>query len=170
MRFSSIFLELCCVDFRLLTIDPVEETTLIQDDLYDAGLALRLRMFGKQGAHDQVEHTTDLNDKLQDFVTRNCFGDFWQRDGLSIKDRSKITIAMLIATGKQHEIRIHLRGGLRNGLSPLELREIVLHSILYCGIPAAVEGLRALEEVLTENGIELKLDTEAKAKQSFEDK
>lgn len=135
---------------------------MIRDELYEAGLNLRMQMFGQAGAHDQVEHTSDLNDKLQDFVTRNCFGDFWQRDGLSVKDRSKITIAMLIATGKHHEIRVHLNGGLRNGLTPIELREIVLHSILYCGIPTAVEGLRALEEVLSAEGIESPLDDESK--------
>lgn len=134
---------------------------MINDELYDKGLALRLQMFGHDGAHGQVNNTTDLNDKLQNFVTRSCFGDIWQREGLSIKDRSKITIAMLIATGKHQEIRVHMRGGLQNGLNALELREIVLQSILYCGIPAAVEGLRALEEVLAERGIEISIDGEA---------
>ncbi|MGO1183525.1 MAG: carboxymuconolactone decarboxylase family protein [Micrococcaceae bacterium] len=97
-----------------------------------------------------MNHTTELDDRMQEFVTRTCFGDIWQREGLSIKDRSKITIAMMIATGKAHELRIHLRGGINNGLTALELREIALHSILYCGIPAGVEGIRALEEVLAE--------------------
>ena len=127
---------------------------MIHDELYEAGLALRYEMFGRDGAHQQVENTNAFNDKLQDFVTRNCFGDFWQRDGLSVQDRSKITIAMLIASGNDHEIRIHLRGGLNNGLSVLQLREIILHSILYCGIPSAVEGLRALNEVLTDRETE----------------
>lgn len=134
---------------------------MIHDDLYDTGLARRRTMFGPEGAELQVEHTTDLNDKLQDFVTRWCFGDIWERDGLSIPDRSKITIAMLIAQGKSHEIRVHMRGALANGLTPLELREIVVHSILYIGIPGAVEGMRALEEVLGEHGIALDLDGES---------
>ncbi|GAB3618286.1 4-carboxymuconolactone decarboxylase [Okibacterium endophyticum] len=136
---------------------------MIRDDLYETGLAQRRAMFGAAGAEDQVEHTTDLNDKLQDFVTRNCFGDIWQRPGLSMADRSKVTLAMLIATGKSHEIRVHLRGALANGVSPVELRELVVHSILYCGIPAAVEGIRALDEVLAEKGISLELDGEASA-------
>ena len=134
---------------------------MIHDELYEVGLARRRAMFGAAGAEDQVEHTTDLNDKLQDLVTRYCFGDIWQRDGLSIADRSKVTLAMLIATGKSHEIRVHLRGALANGLSPLELREIVVHSVLYCGIPAAVEGMRALEEVLGEQGLSGVLDGES---------
>nr|WP_209706811.1 carboxymuconolactone decarboxylase family protein [Leucobacter exalbidus] len=120
-------------------------------------------MFGPEGAEDQVEHTTDLNDKLQEFVTRSCFGDIWQRDGLSLTDRSKITFAMLIAQGKNHELRVHARGAIANGVSIHELREVIVHSLLYCGIPAAVEGMRALEEVMVEKGIEFTIDGESAA-------
>ena len=135
---------------------------MIRDDLlYATGLEQRRAMFCSAGAEDQVEHTDDLNDKLQEFVTRVCFGDIWQREGLDLTERSKITLAMLIATGKSHEIRIHLRGALANGVTPLQLREIVVHSILYCGIPAAVEGMRALTEVLDEQGISTDLDGES---------
>lgn len=134
---------------------------MILDDAYDIGLQQRRTMFGPAGAEQQVEHTTDLNDKLQDFVTRVCFGDIWQRDGLSYAERSRITFAMLIAQGKSHELRVHARGALANGVSVLELRELVVHSILYCGIPAAVEGLRALEEVLAEREMPLDLDGES---------
>lgn len=135
---------------------------MIKDDpLFEAGIAQRRHMFGPAGAEGQVDNTTDLDDKLQDFVTRYCFGDIWQRPGLSMADRSKITLAILIATGKPHEIRVHLRGAVANGVTPIELRELVVHSILYCGIPAAVEGMRALAEVLAEQGIELSLDGEA---------
>lgn len=134
---------------------------MITDDLYDTGLRQRRDMFGPEGAENQVEHTTDLNHKLQEFVTRTCFGDIWQRDGLVLQERSRITFAMLIALGSTHELRIHARGALANGVSPVELREIAVHSILYCGIPAAVEGLRALEEVFAERGVSLELDGEA---------
>jgi len=134
---------------------------LIRDDLYDQGLAQRRTMFGAGGAEDQVENTNDLNDKLQDFVTRNCFGDIWQRTGLSISDRSKITLAMLIATGKSHEIRVHMRGAIENGVTVLELREIAVHSMLYCGIPAAVEATRALAEIVAEKGLSSDLDGES---------
>jgi len=136
---------------------------VIHDELYDKGLEQRRAMFGSRGAEDQVEHTSDINDKLQDFVTRTCFGDIWQRQGLSIADRSKITIAMLLATGKPHETRVHMRGGIENGLSVKEIREIVLHSMLYCGIPSAVEGMRALEEIIAEQGLSIQIDDESKA-------
>lgn len=118
-------------------------------------------MFGVAGAEDQVENTTDLNDKLQDFVTRYCFGDIWQRPGLSIIDRSKITFAMLVATGKTHEMRVHARGALENGVSAVELREIAVHSVLYCGIPCGNDGIRVLEEVFAERNIDPDLDGES---------
>lgn len=137
------------------------EHQVIRDDLYDIGLRQRRDMFGPEGAEGQVEHTTDLNDKIQDFVTRYCFGDIWQRPGLPLSDRSKVTLAMLIAQGKSHELRIHTRGALANGVSVLELREVIVHSMLYCGIPAAVEGLRALEEVLAEKSLPSSIDDEA---------
>lgn len=131
------------------------------DEMYATGLKQRRAMFGPEGAEDQVEHTTDLNDKLQEFVTRYCFGDIWQRDGLSLTDRSKITFAMLIAQGKSHELRVHARGAIANGVSIHELREVIVHSILYCGIPSAVEGMRALEDVMVEKGIEFTIDGES---------
>src|SRR5690625_3146681 len=105
-----------------------------QDAQYEAGLALRREMFGPGGSDNIIDNTTAINKKLEDYVTRVCFGDIWQRSGLERADRSKITLAMLLATGKSHEIRVHMRGALQNGVTPLQLREIVLHSVLYCGI------------------------------------
>ncbi|MFM2475347.1 carboxymuconolactone decarboxylase family protein [Burkholderia cenocepacia] len=123
---------------------------MIRDELYDAGLDLRRAMFGAAGAEAQTEATTDVDDKLQEIVTRWCFGDVWQRAGLSTRDRSLITVAMLVALGRAHEIRIHLRGAEANGLSDEELREVMLHAILYCGIPAGVDGIRHLQAHMAE--------------------
>jgi 4-carboxymuconolactone decarboxylase len=123
---------------------------VIKDDLYHSGIALRRDMFGAAGAEDQVEHTTETDDKLQDIVTRYCFGDIWQRAGLTLRERSMITLAMLVALGRSHEVAIHLRGGVANGLTDEEIREVMLHASLYCGIPAAVDGIRAFEALLAE--------------------
>jgi 4-carboxymuconolactone decarboxylase len=131
---------------------------IIRDSMYDLGIELRRTMFGAAGAEGQVGIATDVDEKLQDFVTRYCFGDIWQRPGLDLSDRSKITLAILIATGKSPQIRLHMRGALENGVSPVELREVVIHSMLYCGIPAAVEGISALYEVLDEKDIDTKID------------
>lgn len=133
---------------------------VLKDELYDIGIEQRRHMFGTAGAEEQTDNTTVLNDKIQDFVTRYCFGDIWQRPELSKTDRSKVTFAMLVATGKPHETRIHARGALSNGVSALELREIAIHAALYCGIPASVEALQALDEVFTEKGVVLEQEDE----------
>ena len=140
--------------------------TVIRDDLFAKGLEQRRAMFGVAGADEQINNTSDLTDKIQDFVTRSCFGDIWQREGLTTAERSKITLSMLIATGRTHEMRIHMRGALENGVTVLEIREIAIHSMLYCGIPAAVEGVRALEEILSDRGISSDLDGESLTKAS----
>lgn len=135
----------------------------IKDTQHDDGIELRRKMFGPRGSDNIVDNTTDVNNKLEEYVTRVCFGDIWQRPGLELDDRSKITLAMLLATGKSHEIRVHMRGALQNGVTPLQLREIVVHSVLYCGIPTAVEGLRAMNEVFEDLGISAEIDGEAAA-------
>lgn len=134
---------------------------VIKDDAYVAGINQRRAMFGSAGAEGVVDATTDINDKLEDFVTRETFGDLWQRPGLSLKDRSKITFAMLVATHRGPELRVHARGAIANGVTPVELREIVLHGLHYCGIPAAVDGARGLKEVFAELGIGPEFDGEA---------
>ena len=124
---------------------------MIRDELFETGIALRRSMFGAQGADDQIDNVTDLDDKLQEFVTRQCFGDVWQRDGLDKKHRSLVTIAMLVAMGRSHETGVHMRGGLANGLSVEEIREVLVQSIMYCGLPAAVDGFRALRAIVEES-------------------
>lgn len=119
-----------------------------RDDTFDKGLALRREMFGPAGAERALETASELSRPLQDIVTRYCFGEIWQRPGLDRKTRSLITLAMLMGTGRFLQFPAHLRGALANGASPEELRELVLHSQLYCGIPSAVEGMAALEATL----------------------
>ncbi len=122
---------------------------MIRDDEYDRGLGVRREIFGSAGAEQQTESTTELSDKMQEIVTRWCFGDIWTRDDeLSRRHRSLITVAMLVALGRPHELNIHIRGALANGVTERELREVCLHAVLYCGIPSANEGLRVLEAVL----------------------
>jgi 4-carboxymuconolactone decarboxylase len=122
---------------------------MIKDTYFDAGAELRQAMWGP-GSLDQVHSATELTDKLQDIVTRFCFGDVWQRDGLSLRERSLVTVAMLIALNRPHELRIHMEGALANGATEVELREVALHAVLYAGIPAGVGGIRTLGELLAE--------------------
>ena len=124
------------------------------DANFKRGLKLRNHMFGRAGAEDQIESATDFNLPLQDFVSRICFGEIWQRPHLDKKTRSMITLAMLVANGREQEIKVHTRGAVANGASKEELRELLLHSVLYCGLPQAVGGYRAATEVLQELGLE----------------
>ncbi|WP_432828636.1 carboxymuconolactone decarboxylase family protein [Dactylosporangium sp. CA-092794] len=123
---------------------------MLEDSTFDAGIELRRQMFGEAGADGQIYATTELNDKLQEIVTRWCFGEMWVREELPLKTRSMITVAMLLALGRGPELNIHMRGALANGVTDVELREIALHSILYCGIPAGVEGIRTLDGILAD--------------------
>lgn len=86
---------------------------------------------------------TAFDAPLQDLLTRHAWGDVWAREGLDRKTRSLVTIAMLAALGKPAELAGHVRGALNNGATAVEIREVLLHSAVYCGIPAAAEAFRA---------------------------
>ena len=120
----------------------------VRDEVFERGLALRREMFGPAGSDRALETASENSLPLQEMVTRFCFGEVWLRPGLDRKTRSLMTLAMLIGTGRFMQFPAHLRGALANGASAEELRELVLHSQLYCGIPAAVEAMAALEGVL----------------------
>ena len=120
----------------------------VHDEVFEQGLALRREMFGAAGSDRALETASENSLPLQEMVTRFCFGEVWQRPGLDRKIRSLMTLSMLIGTGRFMQFPAHLRGALANGASVEELRELILHSQLYCGIPSAVEAMAALEGVL----------------------
>jgi 4-carboxymuconolactone decarboxylase len=115
-----------------------------------AGLDLRRAMFGTAGSDQAIANATDFSRPLQDIVTEHCFGDIWQRDGLTRRERSMLTIALLIGSGRMAQLPAHLRGGMANGVTATEVREIILHSLVYVGIPSAVEATAIAEPVLSE--------------------
>ena len=117
-------------------------------EAFDQGLALRRAMFGPGGADEALAQASDFSRPLQEIVTRFCFGEVWQRPGLERRMRSMLTIAMLIAAGRMAQLPAHIRGAVANGVTPEELREVILHALLYCGIPAAVEATAVCERTL----------------------
>ena len=124
------------------------------DETYERGLEIRRHMFGAELTDGQIASATDFNRPFQDVVTRYCFGETWGREEeLPHRIRSMITLSMLLALGKPHEIRVHIKGAIANGVTREEIREIILHAAVYCGIPSGVEGFRAAAEVFTELGI-----------------
>jgi len=124
------------------------------DPVFAAGLKIRREMFGKDGAERQIEATSDFMWPMQDYVTRYCFGETWTRSILPRKVRSMLTLGMLVAQGRPHELKVHVRGAIANGVSKEEISEVLLHAMVYCGVPKAVEGFRSAQEVLKEIGLE----------------
>jgi len=117
------------------------------DASYEKGQALMKEMFGEV-AEKIARETTDFTQPLSDYATSTCFGDVWQRPGLDNKTRSMLTLAMLTALGQQNQIKVHVAGAISNGVSKEEIREILVHSIIYCGLPRAVDAFGAANEVL----------------------
>jgi len=118
------------------------------DSQFDKGLATRKQVMGEDFVARAFGGATDFTAPIQQYITRNAWGDVWQRPGLDLKTRSLITVAMLIALGKQHELKGHVRGALNNGATPQELQEVLLHASIYFGLPAAVEAFRTAAEVV----------------------
>ena len=118
------------------------------DKDFDKGLATRKQVVGEDFVANAFDNATDFSLPIQHFITRNAWGDVWQRPGLDLKTRSLVTVAMLTALGKQHELKGHVRGALNNGVTPEQLQEVLLHASIYCGLPAAVEAFRTAAEVV----------------------
>ena len=115
---------------------------------FDKGLAMRKQVMGEDFVANALGGATDFTMPIQQYITRNAWGDVWQREGLELKTRSLITVAMLTALGKQHELKGHVRGALNNGASVAEIQEVLLHASIYCGLPAAVEAFRSAAEAV----------------------
>ncbi|NMM19674.1 MAG: 4-carboxymuconolactone decarboxylase [Rhodoferax sp.] len=118
------------------------------DTQFDKGLATRKQVMGEDFVAKALGNATDFTRPMQQHITRNAWGDVWQREGLDLKTRSLITVAMLTALGKQHELKGHVRGALNNGATVAEIQEVLLHASIYCGVPAAVEAFRSAAEVV----------------------
>jgi 4-carboxymuconolactone decarboxylase len=122
-------------------------------EVYERGIAVRDEMLGPEHGRAKVETQGEFTRDFEEMVTRYCFGEVWTRDQLPRAQRSMITIAMLIALGRAHEIRVHVKGALTNGVTKEEISEIIMHSAIYCGVPAAVDAYRNASAMLEELGL-----------------
>jgi 4-carboxymuconolactone decarboxylase len=102
-----------------------------------AGLRTRREVLGDEHVDRAIAGTTDFTADFQDFITRYAWGELWNRPGLSRPERSMITIALLAALGRDEELALHVTAGLRNGLTPADIREVLLQVAVYAGVPAA---------------------------------
>jgi 4-carboxymuconolactone decarboxylase len=117
-------------------------------EAYRAGIELRRKMFGPAGAEEAHARASEIGLPLQEYVTEFCFGEIWQREGLTHRERSLITVAMLMGAGRMKQVEVHLQGALANGVTKEELRELFLQAMCYIGIPAAAEATFMLEKLL----------------------
>jgi 4-carboxymuconolactone decarboxylase len=113
-------------------------------------MRVRREVLGDEHVDRAVESTTDFTRDFQDLITRYAWGEIWTRPGLDLKTRSCITIAALVALGRDHELELHLRAALRNGVTPDEIKEVLLHSAIYAGVPAANSAFAIAQRVLDE--------------------
>jgi 4-carboxymuconolactone decarboxylase len=117
---------------------------------YEAGMEVRRAVLGDEHVDRAIERVTPLTEPFQEFITRYAWGAVWAREGLDRRTRSAITLAVLTALGRENELAIHVRGALRNGLSEAEIGEVLLHTAVYAGVPAANAALAIAQRVLAE--------------------
>ena len=122
----------------------------MSDESKKKGLKIRTEVMGEEFVNRAINNTTELAAPLQDWINEHAWGSTWQRDGLPRQTRSLVTIAMLAALKSPMELKGHVRGALNNGCTVEEIQEVLLHSIVYCGAPAAQEAFRAAQEVIDE--------------------
>lgn len=119
-----------------------------QTEQFQKGLAVRRAVVGDAYVDKSLNSADDLTASLQKLVTEYCWGEVWTRPGLERKTRSFLNLAMLIALNRPNELRLHLRGAISNGVTKDEIVEVVLQAAIYCGVPAALDAMKAVREVV----------------------
>jgi 4-carboxymuconolactone decarboxylase len=130
--------------------DPMSENTT-----FEAGMKVRREVLGSEHVDRSLAKATEFSRPLQELVTEYCWGSVWERPGLERSTRSLLNIAMLTALGRQHELAVHVRGALNNGVTTSEIQEVILQAAVYCGMPSALDAQRTAEAALQELGVEL---------------
>ncbi|NVK71904.1 MAG: carboxymuconolactone decarboxylase family protein [Oceanospirillaceae bacterium] len=124
-------------------------------DKFDKGLITRKAVLGNEYVDNSINNATNFTRPLQQLVTEYCWGDVWQRDGLEKRERSLINLAMIAALNRPHELALHVRGAVNNGVTLIEIREVLLQVAIYCGVPASIDAFRSASAVLKEMGLDL---------------
>lgn len=124
----------------------------MSDDVYELGLSIRREVLGGEHVDRSLAQADEFTKPMQDLVTEYCWGRTWGRDGLRRDTRSLLNIAMLTALNRPHELKLHVTGALRNGCSAEDIRETLLQTAIYCGVPAALDAFRVAREAIAESG------------------
>lgn len=117
-------------------------------EAYERGMRVRREVLGDEHVDQAIARTTPFTEEFQDLITRFAWGEIWSRPGLDRRTRSCITLTALIALGRENELAMHVRAALRNGLTPDEIKEVILQSAIYCGVPAANSAFAIAQGVL----------------------
>lgn len=125
----------------------------MNQDNFDKGLKTRREVLGADYVDNAIASADDFNRDLQQMVTEYAWNGIWNRPGLDRRTRSLINLAMLTALNRPHELKLHLRGALNNGVTKDEIREVLLQTAIYCGVPAAIDSFRTAREVFKDQGV-----------------
>jgi 4-carboxymuconolactone decarboxylase len=120
---------------------------------FERGMAVRREVLGSEYVDRSLAETDDFSRPIMELVTEYCWGEIWTQPELPRKTRSLINLAMISALNRPHELKVHVRGALRNGCSKEEIRAVLMQVAIYCGVPASIDGLRIAKEVLKEERI-----------------
>jgi 4-carboxymuconolactone decarboxylase len=127
-----------------------DEEKTMDKATFERGLEIRKSVLGKEFVENSLKTADEFNMPMQELVTEYCWGAVWGREELPHKTRSMLNLAMLSALNRPHELKMHLRGALRNGVTRAEIREVLLQVAIYCGVPAGVDAFRTAREVFAE--------------------
>ncbi len=122
-------------------------------ELLEQGLKTRREVLGAEYVEESIRNADEFNLPMQELVTQYCWGEIWNRPGLDRRTRSLLNLAMITALNRPHELKLHVAGAVRNGVTKDEIREVFLQAAIYCGVPAAIDSFRVAREVLKEAGI-----------------
>jgi 4-carboxymuconolactone decarboxylase len=122
-------------------------------ELFDQGLRTRREVLGAEYVDTSIRNADDFSMAMQELVTQYCWGDVWNRPGLDRRTRSLLNLAMITALNRPHELKLHVRGAINNGVTKDEIREVFLQTAIYCGVPAAIDSFRNAREMFKEMGI-----------------
>ena len=119
-------------------------------ETFERGLEIRKEVLGKEFVEQSLSTADDFNMPMQELTTEYCWGAVWGRDGLPRATRSMLNLAMISALNRPHELKMHIKGALRNGVTREQIREVFLQVAIYCGIPAGVDSFRIAREAFAE--------------------
>lgn len=119
-------------------------------DRYEKGMEVRRAVLGDAHVNNALQSTTEFNQEFQDLITRYAWGEIWTRPGLSRHTRSLIVIATMVALNRPEELRLHVRAAFNNGVTPDEIKEVLLQAAVYCGVPAANWAFHIAQQVFSE--------------------